>query len=430
MRAGAASLPRDEIAREAATARLRATLADGAQTTVHIANYSLERTAVRAVVLRRPEPLVDWCDRRAVGDALVGGFFLRPSGRPLGEVRTSGIKRRTAPFLAPWDDERACVHVEGRGVRIAARPELPARPRGDVLQAGPLLVRGGEPVVARRGGPGGLLGRVARSSTRTSPTAAIRARRWPSPASGCSPSCATAARRHDAGMTLGEMATYLAELGVESAINLDGGGSASLVVGRRPRQQPARARGRPDPGRPPDRHRLRLPAARLSAPARSAAWTFGRIDGRPLRRTADTDQVVPPLRERLGVTPSPEQPAAAVAEARPDAGLMARSLMFLFAAGGAAHAALDRDERPARRPRPDDGHGRLGARHRAAPARRLRPHCRAGASTACSAAASCSSNGPSGRATTARAPTRCCSSGSRSTPSTSCPSGGRSSSSR
>ena len=44
--------------------------------------------------------------------------------------------------------------------------------------------------------------------------------------------------------------------------------------------------------------------------------------------------MVPPLRERLGLTPGPDQSAAAVAEARPETGLMARSLMFLFAIGG------------------------------------------------------------------------------------------------
>src|SRR3712207_2719395 len=45
--------------------------------------------------------------------------------------------------------------------------------------------------------------------------------------------------------------------------------------------------------------------------------------------------MVPPLRERLGLSAAPDQSAAAVAEARPDTGLMARSLMYLFAAGGA-----------------------------------------------------------------------------------------------
>jgi diguanylate cyclase (GGDEF)-like protein len=44
--------------------------------------------------------------------------------------------------------------------------------------------------------------------------------------------------------------------------------------------------------------------------------------------------MVPPLRERLALSAAPDQPAAAVAEARPDAGLMARSLMYLFAIGG------------------------------------------------------------------------------------------------
>jgi diguanylate cyclase (GGDEF)-like protein len=46
--------------------------------------------------------------------------------------------------------------------------------------------------------------------------------------------------------------------------------------------------------------------------------------------------MIPPLRERLALTASSDQPAAAVAEARPDAGLMARSLMYLFAFGGSA----------------------------------------------------------------------------------------------
>ena len=45
--------------------------------------------------------------------------------------------------------------------------------------------------------------------------------------------------------------------------------------------------------------------------------------------------MVPPMRERLGLSAGPEQSPAAVAEARPDTGLMARSMMYLFAVGGA-----------------------------------------------------------------------------------------------
>src|SRR5881409_2467950 len=103
MRAGAVSLPSDNVAREAAAARLSAPLADGAQTTVHVAAYPFANTELRAVVLRRPEPLLGWCTRRGVADAIVGGFFVRRSGRPLGEVRTRGIRRMSKAFLAPWD---------------------------------------------------------------------------------------------------------------------------------------------------------------------------------------------------------------------------------------------------------------------------------------------------------------------------------------
>jgi exopolysaccharide biosynthesis protein len=55
----------------------------------------------------------------------------------------------------------------------------------------------------------------------------------------------------DAGMTMGEMAEALVALGAVRAINLDGGGSTSLVCGGRLRNRPreehgiALARGRP-----------------------------------------------------------------------------------------------------------------------------------------------------------------------------------------
>ena len=230
MRAGAASLPRDPVAREAAAARLSAPLAGGAQTTVHVAAYALEQTDVRAIVLRRPETLLGWCARRAVADAIVGGFFVRSSGRPLGELRTRGIRRMSKSFLSPWDRERACVHVDGGALAIARRPELPARPRGDLLQAGPLLVRGGEPVVCDGEDPEGFSAGSAQFDSD------ITDGRHPRAALGIAGEMLLAVvcdgrSRRDAGMTLGELAVYMAELGAEQAINLDGGGSASLVCG-------------------------------------------------------------------------------------------------------------------------------------------------------------------------------------------------------
>ena len=73
--------------------------------------------------------------------ALVGGFFVTATGEPLGELRGAGIRRPSIPFTAPWNEIRSCVQVEGGEVRIARRSELPADPRGDLLQAGPLLVQ-------------------------------------------------------------------------------------------------------------------------------------------------------------------------------------------------------------------------------------------------------------------------------------------------
>src|SRR4051794_10490296 len=127
--------------------RLRLRLVDGAETTVHVARYDALRTAVRVVRLPQPEPLEAWCQANGVAEALIGGFFVRPGGTPLGELRTRGIVRASTPFTSPWDAVRACVHVHRGRVAISPRDALPPAPRGDLLQAGPLLVRGGVPVV-------------------------------------------------------------------------------------------------------------------------------------------------------------------------------------------------------------------------------------------------------------------------------------------
>ena len=174
--------------------RARLELLDGSKTTIHVAAYDTERTEVRVAVLRGTARLEPWCAARGYEEALVGGFFVRPDGTPLGEIRTRGVARRHVPFAAPWASVRACVHVQGGVTRIAPRDELPAAPRGDLLQAGPLLVRGGAPVFRRDGGPRGL--QCRRGAVR------LRHHRRPVPAGGvgscrrgvCSPSRATGGR--------------------------------------------------------------------------------------------------------------------------------------------------------------------------------------------------------------------------------------------
>src|SRR3954452_7414162 len=208
--------------------RLRVPLADGAGTTVHVARYDALRTSVHVVRLVRPAPLEAWCGERGVAEALIGGVFVRPDGLPLGELRTRGLVRASTPFVAPWGAVRACVHAHRGRVTIAPRDELPAAPRGDLLQAGPLLVRGGVPVIETGVDPEGFAAGQGQFDSD------ITAGRYPRAALGVARGTLLAVAcdgRADveAGLTLRELAEALAALGAEHALNLDGGGSTSLV---------------------------------------------------------------------------------------------------------------------------------------------------------------------------------------------------------
>ncbi|HEY3021730.1 MAG TPA: phosphodiester glycosidase family protein [Solirubrobacteraceae bacterium] len=222
--------------------RTRLRLADGAATTVHVARYDRPGTAVRVVRLARPEPLEAWCRANGVAEALVGGFFVRPHGTPLGELRTRGLVRASTPFESPWDGLRACLHAHRAELTIARRHELPASPRGDLLQAGPLLVRGGVPVVDDGHDAEGFSAGAGQFDSD------ITAGRYPRAAIGMTRRALLAVacdgRADDeAGLTLRELAEALAALGAEHALNLDGGGSTSLVCGGALRNVPREEHG-------------------------------------------------------------------------------------------------------------------------------------------------------------------------------------------
>jgi exopolysaccharide biosynthesis protein len=136
--------------------------------------------------------------------------------------------------------------VEGAKVTIARRDELAQAPAGDLLQAGPLLVRGG---VAIDGDPEGF------SAGQRQFDSDITAGRYPRAALGIAPGKLLAVvcdgrADHDSGLTMGELAETLVALGAHSAINLDGGGSASLIAEGRLRN------------RPREEHGVELPAGR------------------------------------------------------------------------------------------------------------------------------------------------------------------------
>ena len=239
MRASASQAARRSPYRPPSVTTQRVRLEDGAATTLHVAVFPLAAVRVRVARLGEPESLVRWCRRGGVAHAIVGGFFVRSGNAPLGELRIAGVPIASVPFAEPWGALRACVHAGPAGVALARRPELPAAPPGDLLQAGPLLVRDGASVVTGQDDEGFTAG----------------AHQFDSDISdGRHPRCALALAgerllavacdgRHgdEAGLTLGELAGTLVGLGAHTALNLDGGGSASLVchgeLVNRPREQ-------------------------------------------------------------------------------------------------------------------------------------------------------------------------------------------------
>jgi hypothetical protein len=218
---------------------MRVAVGVGARTTLHVASYERSAISARVVVLERPAPLVRWCREQGVHHAVVGGFFVRPSYTPLGEVRVSGEPRPSVPFDAPWRDVRACVHIADGMLRIERRDEIAAEPAGDLLQAGPLLVAGGRRLTVEGDVEGFSAGAHQFDSDITDgryPRAALAIAGERLLAVACD-----GRTRHDVGMTLAELADALVGLGATDALNLDGGGSASLVhdgrLCNRPREQ-------------------------------------------------------------------------------------------------------------------------------------------------------------------------------------------------
>ena len=207
---------------------------------MHVAVHDLTRTQLRVVVLDPVERLATWCRDAGVEEALVGGFFVRRGAVPLGEVRSGGIRIPSVPFDPPWHELRSCVHAEAGALTVAARADLDAEPAGDLLQAGPLLVRDGETMIR----PGEDSEGFSAGSRQFDSD--ITLGRYPRAALGIDGDSAWALAcdgRADgeAGLTLAELAELMRTLGASAAINLDGGGSASLVSGgrlvNRPREE-------------------------------------------------------------------------------------------------------------------------------------------------------------------------------------------------
>lgn len=210
--------------------RRRLRLADDATTTLHVARFGRRDFTPRVVALQPCSTVQAWCRRSGAEHAIVGGFYMRPGGPALGDLWVDSRALPTEPFDAPWHEQRACVHVSGGEVRLAPRGELGEIPHGDLLQAGPMLVEDGRTRVRDGVDAEGFSAGCRQFDSD------ITAGRYPRATLGLSERELIAVvcdgRADDeAGLTMAELAEAMVWLGATAAINLDGGGSASLVVG-------------------------------------------------------------------------------------------------------------------------------------------------------------------------------------------------------
>ena len=159
----------------------------------------------------------------------MGGFFLRDPYRPLGELWIDGKAANHEPVAVPYAGRRGSVVIDDGGVQLVERDAAPAQPRGDLVQAGPLLVVGGRIVFDADQDREGFSAGAGQFDSD------ITDGRYPRAALGISGEALIAlacdGRRSnvDGGLSMLELAEAMVELGAESAINLDGGGSTTLV---------------------------------------------------------------------------------------------------------------------------------------------------------------------------------------------------------
>ena len=204
-------------------------LADGLLTTVYAVRYPRDGLRVGVRVFRQPRRLDYWCSKHGVHEAVVGGFYRRAPFRPLGEVWVNGREVRGERFHAPHDAVRPALHASAAGLRIARRETLPDHPEGDLLQAGPLLVEHGRIAFDPASDAEGF------SAAAEQFDSDITAGRHPRAAIGVGDGHVTVVtcdgRRSliDGGLTMLEIAEIMRELGCEVAMNLDGGGSTTMV---------------------------------------------------------------------------------------------------------------------------------------------------------------------------------------------------------
>jgi exopolysaccharide biosynthesis protein len=207
----------------------RQTLSDGEVTTIYAVRHASATTRTRVVYFPRTEHLDVWCRGHGVEEAVVGGFFLRDPYRPLGELWIDGRQIRHDAVAEPYTDRRASVVIDDGAVRLAQRSDAPSQPSGDLVQAGPLLVAGGKVVFDPEEDREGFSAGAGQFDSDITEGRYPRAALGVSDGSLVAVACDGRRSNVDGGLSMVELAEVMVELGAESAINLDGGGSTTLV---------------------------------------------------------------------------------------------------------------------------------------------------------------------------------------------------------
>jgi hypothetical protein len=222
-------------------------LADGKRTTLYAVRHPRRATHARVVHFPRTERLDSWCAANEVDEAIIGGFFLRDPYRPLGDLWIDGQAVPHEEILPPYDVRRACVIVDGGDVRLAVREDAPAAPAGDLVHAGPLLVSGGAVVFDADDDREGFSAGAGQFDSDITDGRHPRAALGVSADTIVAVACDGRRSRVDDGLSMPELAEVLVGLGAESAINLDGGGSTTLVHRRHLLNRPYSTQDQPAP---------------------------------------------------------------------------------------------------------------------------------------------------------------------------------------
>jgi hypothetical protein len=119
--------------------------------------------------------------------------------------------------------------IDDGDVRLVERAAAPAEPPGDLVQAGPLLVADGSIVFDADDDREGFSAGAGQFDSDITDGRYPRAALGVSAESLIALACDGRRSNVDGGLSMLELAEVLVELGAESAINLDGGGSTTLV---------------------------------------------------------------------------------------------------------------------------------------------------------------------------------------------------------